>query len=128
MKPAGGAVGRCYAATRNRRAVLVVAPGPRLDAQLLDVAQIVPAQLPRRVAGSDSGVRALYAEVLREALRGAGVVRSIAPIHPRRQALAVAWLVGTLDDQVVLPVTVVCDALGIDAGTLAATVRRRVAP
>jgi hypothetical protein len=110
------------------RAVLVVAPGPRLDAQLLDVAQIVPAQLPRRVAGSDSGVRALLAELLREALRDAGVVRSHAPPHPRRRALAVAWLTGTLDGEVVVPLGFVCDALGLDAGALAAAVRARTAP
>jgi hypothetical protein len=58
------------------------------------------------------------------ALQDAGVVRSIAPLQPRRQALAVAWLTGTLDAEVALPVTVVCDALGLDASVLAAVVRR----
>jgi hypothetical protein len=50
------------------------------------------------------------------------VVRSIAspPLHPRRRALAFAWLTGTLDDQLALPIGFVCDALGIDAGALAA--------
>jgi hypothetical protein len=47
---------------------------------------------------------------------------------PRRRALAVAWLTGTLDDQVVVPVGFVCDALGLDAGVLAAAVRARAAP
>jgi len=65
-------------------------------------------------------VRALLVELLREALRDAGVVRSNAPLHPRRQARAVAWLTGTLDDPVALPIGFVCDALGIDAGALAA--------
>lgn len=59
----------------------------------------------------------------REALRDAGVVRRIAPLYPRRQALAVAWLTGALDAEVAVPVTVVCDALGIEAGALAAAVR-----
>jgi hypothetical protein len=56
------------------------------------------------------------------------VVRRLAPLHPRRQALAVAWLTGRLEGEVVLPVAIVCDALGIDASVLAATVRARVAP
>jgi hypothetical protein len=53
--------------------VLVVAPGPRRDPQLLDVAQIVPAQLPRRAAGQDSGARALYVRLLQLALWDAGL-------------------------------------------------------
>jgi len=44
----------------------------------------------------------------------------IAPTHPRRRALALAWLTGTFDDQVALPIGFVCDALGLDAGALAA--------
>jgi hypothetical protein len=35
---------------------------------------------------------------------------------------------GTLDAEVVLPVTVVCDALGLDAGVLAVAVRARTMP
>jgi hypothetical protein len=35
------------------------------------------------------------------------------------------WLVGELDGQVALPIGFVCDALGLDAGVLAAAVRRR---
>jgi hypothetical protein len=61
----------------------------------------------------------------REAPGDAGVVCGVAPLHPRRRALAVAWLTGTLDDQVRLPVAFVCDALGLDAGVLAAAVRVR---
>jgi hypothetical protein len=56
------------------------------------------------------------------------VVRSHAPLHPRRQALAVAWLTGTLGDQVRLPVAFVCEALGLDAGVLAAAVLARATP
>ena len=109
-----------------RRPALPTCGGPRLDAQLFDVAQIVPAQLPRRAA--HPGVRTLLAELLRAALQDADVVRSIAPVQPRRQALAVAWLTGTLGAEVAVPVAVVCDALGIDASLLAANVRARTAP
>ena len=59
-----------------------------------------------------------------EVLRDAGVVRRIAPLHPRRQALAVAWLTGTLDAEVALPVAWVSDALGIEHASLARLVRR----
>jgi len=94
--------------------------------RVLGVHTILPSQLgPRR---AQAGVRALLVELLREALRDAGVVRRLVPLQPRRQALAVAWLTGTIDDQVVLPVAVVCDTLGIDASVLAAIVRARVAP
>ena len=85
----------------------------------------MPAQLPRRRAGADSGARALLVALLREALRDAGVVRSLAPVHPRRQALAVAWLRGELDHEVPVPLTWLCDVLGIVAGTLARAVRER---
>ena len=71
------------------------------------------------------GEHALLEELLRAALQDAGVVRSIAPLQPRRQALAVAWLTGALDAEVALSVAVVCDALGIDAGALAAAMRAR---
>jgi len=97
---------------------------------LLASAAVQPSQWlgPRDVSADTRGVRALLAELLREALREAGAVRSRAPLHARRQALAVAWLTGMLDADVVLPVAVVCDALGIDASVLAAIVRARVAP
>lgn len=95
-------------------------------ARVFGVQTLLPTQLPRRAA--PSGVRALFAVLLREALRDAGVVRSLAPLQPRRQALAVAWLTGTLDAEVALPITVVCDALGLDADVLAAAVRARTAP
>jgi hypothetical protein len=87
---------------------------------------ILPSQLgPRR---ADGGVRALLVELLREALRDTGVVPSNAPLHPRRQALAVAWLAGTLDDPVALPIGFVCDALGIDAVPLPPPPRTRSPP
>ena len=79
---------------------------------------ILPSQRgPRR---ADGGGRALLVELLREALRDAGVMPGIAPTHPRRRALALAWLTGTFDDGVALPIGFVCDALGLDAGALAA--------
>src|SRR5262249_6694757 len=56
------------------------------------------------------------------------LVRSLAPLHPRRRALAVAWLTGTVDDQVAVPIGFVCDALGLDAGALAAAVQARATP
>jgi hypothetical protein len=52
------------------------------------------------------------------------VVVGHAPLHPRRQGLATAWLLGELDGQVVVPIGYVCDALGLDAGALAAAVRQ----
>jgi hypothetical protein len=73
-------------------------------------------------------VRALLVELLREALRDAGVMAGIAPTHPRRRALALAWLTGTFDGQVAVPVGFVCDALGLDAGALAAAVQARATP
>jgi len=79
--------------------------------QLGEAGAELPSQLgPRR---ADGGGRALLVELLREALRDAGVVRGIAPLHPRRRVLALAWLTGTLDDQVAVPIGFVCDALGL---------------
>lgn len=113
--------------------MLVVAPGPRLDAQLLDVAQIVPSQLPRRVAGADSGTRALLVRLLTLALWDVGLCASDTGrrgpkrrAHPRsaQRTAARRWLLGELDDQgVAVPITWVCDVLGLDAGALAAAVR-----
>ena len=83
---------------------------------------------PRDASPDSRGVRAFYAELLRGALRDAGVLRNLAPLQARRQALAVAWLTGTLDDQVALPIGFLCDALRLDAGALAAAVRARATP
>jgi hypothetical protein len=46
----------------------------------------------------------------------------------RLPALARAWLGGQLDCEVALPVALVCDPLGLDAGALAAAVRARATP
>jgi hypothetical protein len=104
-------------------------PAP-VPTTLLGEACVRPVQFQtaRDVSVDARGMRALYVELLREALRDAGVMRGIAPLQPRRQALAVAWLTGTIDGDVVLPVAVICDAPGIDASVLAAIVRARVAP
>ncbi len=101
-------------------------PAP-VPTTLLGEACVRPSQWhgPRDVSADTRGVRALLAELLREALREAGAVRSRAPLHARRQALAVAWLTGTLDAEVALPVAVVCAALDLDATALAAAVRAR---
>ena len=90
---------------------------------MFGVRAILPSQLgPRR---ADGGGRALLVELLREALCDAGVMPGIAPTHPRRRALALAWLTGTFDDGVALPIGFVCDALGLDARLLAAAGRAR---
>jgi hypothetical protein len=41
--------------------------------------------------------------------------------------MARLWLLGALDGEVLVPVQLVCDALGLDAAALAAAVRRRCA-
>jgi hypothetical protein len=92
-------------------------------ARVFGVHTLLPSQLPR--PRPHPGIRALYAELLREALRDAGVVRGIAPLQPRRQALATAWLTGALDAEVLVPIRLVCDVLDLDAGVLAAAVRAR---
>jgi hypothetical protein len=45
--------------------------------------------------------------------------------RPAQVLAARRWLLGELDGQVALPVTLVCDALGLDASVLAAAVRAR---
>jgi hypothetical protein len=120
-----------------QRWMLVVAPAPRLDAQLLDVQQIVPAQLPRRAVGQDTGARALFVRLLQLALWDAGLGATgtgrrgpTRPARPRPAQVVAArrWLVGDLDDQVALPIGFVCDALGLDADVLAAAVRTGTTP
>src|SRR5262245_8132364 len=109
---------------------MVVRPGPSIEPHLLGIESLLPTQVARRAPRS--GVEALLTRCLVDALGDAGLLcsgRWRRRWNPRRCALAVAWLTGTIDDQVVLPVTIVCDALGIDAAhALAATVRRRVTP
>jgi hypothetical protein len=41
------------------------------------------------------------------------------------RALAHRWLLGELDAEVVVPITVACSALGLDAEALGDAVRRR---
>jgi hypothetical protein len=87
------------------------------------------------------GPRALLLRLLADALYQANLgpqVRRRGPVPRtgagrfgarRRPAQVIAarrWLAGALDDQVRLPVAFVCDALGLDAGVLAAAVRARV--
>jgi hypothetical protein len=54
----------------------------------------------------------------------AGYSRLADRLARRRRAAATAWLVGALDGEVVVPVQLVCDALGIDPSALAAAVGR----
>jgi hypothetical protein len=99
-------------------------------ARLFGIYAELPSQLPRRERAA-RGPTALLAGVLANALEDAGVVRlrrfqavppataygrRAARIGPGRRATARAWLTGTLDDQVVVSVQMVCDALGLDAG------------
>jgi hypothetical protein len=73
------------------------------------------------------GARALVARLLLEAIGDAGVLvggRWHRQGQPERRELARRWLQGELDAQVALPVRLVCGALGLDAGVLAATVAR----
>jgi hypothetical protein len=87
---------------------------------------MLPSQLPRRrPAGA---AQRLAAALLVEALRTAGLLagRRYRVTASMRHA-AGAWLVGALDDQVVVSVQWVCDVLALDAGALAAAVRRRCA-
>jgi hypothetical protein len=123
------------AATRDRRPVLVVAPGPRLDAPLLDVAQIVSTQLPRRAAGQDSGTRALLVRLLTLAIWEAGLAATgIGRRGPRRpmrttpaqRSAARRSLCGEFDGDVSVPFGWLCEVLGIDDARLARMVRQRV--
>jgi hypothetical protein len=45
--------------------------------------------------------------------------------RPAQVLAACRWLLGELDGHVALPVTLVCDALGLNASVLAAAVRAR---
>jgi hypothetical protein len=82
--------------------------------------------MPRyRSAGA---AQRLAGALLVEALRTAGLLSDRKyRVTAAMRRTAGAWLLGALDDQVVVPVAWVCDALGIDASVLAAIVRARVA-
>ena len=54
--------------------------------------------------------------------------RRVIPARPALGALAQRWLCGELEAEVALPVEVVCNMLGIDAGVLAAAVLARATP
>jgi hypothetical protein len=58
---------------------------------------------------------------LLRAARGSGVVAGTCA-RAARVVTARRWLTGELDGQVALPIAFVCDALGLDAGVLAAAV------
>jgi hypothetical protein len=135
MRSAGGGTLASYATARDGRRVLVVSPGFRVDAHLLDVAQIVPPQVPRRHPASHPGVRLLLLRMLVLAVVDAGWEldrqsgwHSVLPRQRARwrthRTLAQRWLLGELDDQVAVPITWLCDVLGLDAAALAAAVRR----
>ena len=51
--------------------------------------------------------------------------RALARRRAAARALARHWLCGALDAEVPVPITMVCDALGLDADALADVVRRR---
>jgi len=113
---------------RGDRRILLVRPGPAIEPHLLGMESLLPTQLGTRTPRT--GARALVARLLLEALGDAGVLggRWRRRGTPTRREFARRWLQGELDAEVALPAAVVCDALGLDAGALAATVRRRVTP
>jgi hypothetical protein len=65
-------VGLAYAAQRDGHRVFVLRAAPRLDGALLDVAQLLPSQVPRRSAVHTTGTPALLGRLLALALSDAG--------------------------------------------------------
>src|SRR5262245_30264861 len=103
---------------------MLVRPGPAIEPHLLGIESLLPTQVAIRSART--GVRALLLRLLVDALGDAGLLaapRWCRRGTPRRRELARRWLAGALDAHVALPVALVCDALGLDAGVLAAAVR-----
>jgi len=96
-----------------------------------------PEQWPGERCERAVGARALLLRLLADALHQADLgprIRRQGPVpsgqahrgpRPAQVLAARRWLVGELDGQVALPIGFVCDALGLDAGVLAAAVRRR---
>lgn len=122
-----GAAARNYAPTRDGHAVLVVRAAPAIDPHLFDVAQVVPAQLPRREPLALRGPRAFAAALLESALRDAELLPRARwrPVPDARRVAARRWLAGELEAEVPVPVGWLCDVLGLDAAALAHAVRRR---
>jgi hypothetical protein len=110
---------------------------------LLGAAIMRPCQWPGPRCERADGCRALLLRLLADALHQADLgprIRRQGPapsngsgrVATRSRVAQVVtarrWLVGELDGQVALPVTFVCDALGLDAGVLAAAVRAQATP
>jgi hypothetical protein len=107
----------------------------------IDLGHVLPSQLARRGSVHAGGATALCAAVLAGAVADAGLgparatpprrsatyARTAAALAQSRRELAIAWLLGALEDQVQLPVHTVCAALGVDPDALAQAVRRRSA-
>jgi hypothetical protein len=108
----------------------------------LGLHQVLPSQQPG-AAPASAGVRRFYIALLALAVDEAGLAprRGTVPPPPtatpfaraqaRRRAtarvLARRWLLGELDGDVVVPLTVACGALGLDPQAVADAVRRRSA-
>jgi hypothetical protein len=108
---------------------MLVRPGPAIEPHLLQTESILPVQVASSMPRT--GVRALLVRLLVEACADAALLaapRWCRRGTPRRCELARRWLCGELDADVALPVRLVCDALGLDAGMLAAAVRARATP
>jgi hypothetical protein len=104
----------------------VAARTPLVDdavARTFGVETILPSQQgPRRRAAA--GTTALAAAVLWNACQDAGLLPRRGPVSDQRRALARAWLLGELDQEVPLSVAAACAAVGLDGDALAAAVRR----
>jgi hypothetical protein len=120
-----------------------LASAPRIPEHLLGCEIMRPCQWPGSRYERAVGPRALLLRLLADALHQADLgplVRRQGPMprngsspgrkrtSPAQVIAARRWLAGELDGQVALPVTFVCDALGLDAGVLAAAVRARTTP
>jgi hypothetical protein len=105
----------------------------------LGLHQVLPSQQPG-AASTSAGVRRFYIALLALAVDEAGLgprrgpvalpptATPVARAQVRRRAaarvLARRWLLGELDGDVVVPITVACGALGLDAEAVADAVRR----
>jgi hypothetical protein len=109
---------------------MVVRPGPSIEPHLLGIEAILPSQIAPHAPRTAE--RALLGRLLVDALADAGVLAGgrwrRRPPPTLRMLLARRWLLGELNAHVALPVQLVCDALGLGAGVLAATVRAGATP